>query len=449
MIEIIDVLSQDYQMDASKELMLLSFISQGFFQPFTLEENLIAVLSALTSGVGLGFNRAMLFLVEGGKLQGRLWLGPRSSEEAHYIWNALSRPGIGYAEIIEHNRALLNPQGDNLSRRIQSLSYDLKAGEERVPSLATIRRDIVLVKGASGEPRLDRRFQEIIGVEDFLCIPLLARDETLGEVILDNAITGAPIVPRDIKLASLCGLMAGNTMAMARLHRRMTEMERMAAMGEMAGFVTHELRNPLAAVGGFLEQMADPDASERKKKRNLRIIRTEVRRLEDILFKLAHLMKVELEQAPPCAIGPILESVLADPGLRRKKQHRMIAVSIADNLPPARCDAVYAREAIRNILDNALDATPDEGRIEVRADRGSSAGELVIIVKDQGPGIPDSIRGNIFTPFFSTKSSGLGLGLVFVKRVMEASGGRVEFDSEQGPGVTVRLYFPADRKESS
>ncbi len=449
MIEIINFLGQDFQADAPKELMLLSFISQGFFQPFTLEENLVAILSALTSGVGVGFNRAMLFLVDGTKLEGRLWLGPRSSEEARYIWSALSTPGIGYAEIIEHNRALLRPQGDNLSRRIQSLSYDLEAGEGRVPSLATTSRDIVLVRGAAHEPRVDGNFREVIGVDDFLCIPLLARDEALGEVILDNAITGAPIVSRDIKLASLCGLIAGNTIAMARMHLRVTEMERLAAMGEMAAFVTHQLRNPLAAVGGFVEQMADPNASERKKKRNLRIIRTEVRRLEDVLFKIAHLLKVELKQAPPCDIGSVLESVLADPGLRRKKQHRTIVVEIAADLPQIRCDPVYAREAVRNVVDNALDATPDQGRIEVRAELGSSPGELVISVRDSGAGIPDAIRGNIFVPFFSTKNNGMGLGLLFVKRVMEASGGRVEFDSVEGRGAVFRLHFPANRKESS
>lgn len=447
MIEIINFLGQDFQADASKELMLLSFISQGSFQPFTLEENLVAILSALTSGVGLGFNRAMLFLVEGDKLEGRLWLGPRSSEEARYIWSALSTPGVGYAEIIDHNRALLSPKGDNLSGRVQSLSFDLRAGEGSVPSLATMSRDIVLVRGASQEPRVDAGFRKVIGVEDFLCIPLLARDEVLGEVILDNAITGAPIVPRDIKLASLCGLIAGNTIAMARMHRRVTEMERLAAMGEMAAFVTHELRNPLAAVGGFLKQMADPNASERKKKRNLRIIQAEVRRLEDVLFKIAHLLKVELKQAPPCDIGSVLESVLSDPALRRKKRHKTLVVEVADSLPPIRCDAIYAREAIRNVLDNALDATPDQGRVEVRAELGSVPGEIVISVRDSGAGIPDSVRGNIFVPFFSTKDTGTGLGLLFVKRVMEASGGRVEFDPGEGRGATFRLHFPADRKE--
>ncbi len=289
MIERMNVLAQEFEPDAPKELLLLSFISQSFFQPFSLEDNLLAILSALTSGSGVGFNRAMLFLVEGTKLRGRLWLGPRSTEEAWNIWQVLSTPGIGYIDIIEHNRALLNRPENQLSRRVRELSFDLEGDAERIPSLATQSRNIILVRDAGREPGVYSGFRELIGLEEFLCIPLLARDEVLGEVILDNAITRAPIERRDIKLASLVGLIAGNVIAMARMHRRVTDMERLAAMGEMAAFLTHQLRNPLTAVGGFVDQMADPRASARKKKRNLHIIRSEIKRLEEIIFKVAHL----------------------------------------------------------------------------------------------------------------------------------------------------------------
>jgi signal transduction histidine kinase len=449
MIEIVNFLAQDFEKDAPKELMLLSFISQSFFQPFSLEENLLAILSALTSGSGVGFNRAMLFLAEGTKLRGRLWLGPRSAEEALYIWDTLSTPGIGYAEIIEYNRSLVSRPEDNLSRRIQSLSYDLQAGQELVPSLATTSRNIVLVRDARHEPRLADDFREIIGLDEFLCIPLLAQDDVMGEVILDNAINRAPIEARDIKLASLCGLVAGNAIALARMHRRVTDMERLAAMGEMAAFVTHELRNPLAAVGGFVEQMADPRATDRKKKRNLRIIRGEVKRLEDILFKIAHIWKVELKQSPPCDLGSVVRSILAGPEIRRKKRHRVIVPDIEDNLPPVLCDTIYAAEVARNILDNAVDATPDRGLIRVRCFFHDSEGRVVLSVEDSGAGIPPTIQDKIFTPFFSTKKNGMGLGLLFVKRVMDACGGRVEWESGESRGSVFRLYFPVDRRGST
>jgi signal transduction histidine kinase len=446
MIEIINFLAQDAPSDAPKELMLLSFISQSFFRPFSLEDNLLAILSALTSGSGVGFNRAMLLLVEDNELRGRLWLGPRSPEEARYIWNALSTPGIGYAEIIEHNRTLLARPGDSLTRAVQSLSFPLRPGGGTVPSLATTSRDIVLVRDAFHEPRVEEDFQRLIGVSDFLCIPLLARDEVLGEVILDNAITRAPIESRDIKLASLVGLMAGNIIALARMHRRVTEMERLAAMGEMAAFITHELRNPLAAVGGFVEQMSDPKVSERKKKRNLHIIRNEVKRLEEILFKIAHLLKVEPKAAPRCDLGPVLESILADPKVRLKTRRKSVRLDLEEGLPPVLCDPLYTAEAIQNVLDNALDATPDQGAVSIRAAASGDGRELVLSITDSGPGIPESIRDKIFRPFFSTKKKGMGLGLLFVKRVMDAYGGRIEVEFGEGRGATFSLYFPTQGK---
>ena len=446
MIERMNVLAQEFEPDAPKELMLLSFISQSFFQPFSLEDNLLAILSALTSGSGVGFNRAMLFLVEGTKLQGKLWLGPRSTEEAWNIWQVLSTPGIGYIDIIEHNRALLNRPENQLSRRVRELSFDLEGGGERIPSLATKSRNIILVRDADQEPTVNAEFRELIGRGEFLCIPLLARDEVLGEVILDNAITQAPIERRDIKLASLVGLIAGNVIAMARMHRRVTDMERLAAMGEMAAFLTHQLRNPLTAVGGFVDQMTDPRASDRKKKRNLRIIRTEIKRLEEIIFKIAHLLKVELKDVPPSDIRPILESVLSQPGLALKKRRRTVVLELEDDLPPIVCDPVYVGEALRNLVENALEATPEQGEVVIRGRRSGPGGGLVLSVEDFGSGIPDAVRDRIFLPFFSTKAKGIGLGLVFVKRVMEACGGRVEFESGPGRGATFKLYFPAGRK---
>jgi signal transduction histidine kinase len=388
----------------------------------------------------------MLFLAEGSRLQGRTWLGPRSTQEAWNIWEALSTPGIGYVDIIEHNRALLLRPENDLSRRIQALSFDLDPSQERIPSLSTVSRAIVLVRDAANEPRLDDDFRRIIGVSDFLCIPLLSREEALGEIILDNAITGAPIEPRDIKLASLVGLIAGNAIATARMLRRITDMERLAAMGEMAAFLTHQLRNPLTAVGGFVEQMADPRASERRKKRNLRIIRSEIRRLEEIIFKIAHLLKVELKDVPPSDMRPILESVLSESGILLKKRRKAILLEVADDLPPVLCDPVYIGEAIRNLLDNALDATPEDGTVIIRACRQGPGGGLTLSIQDSGPGIPESIRDKIFVPFFTTKTKGIGLGLVFVKRVMDACGGRVEVESPEGQGALFKLHFSAERR---
>lgn len=181
----------EVQKETPRQLMLLSIISQGFVQPFSMEDNLLVLLTALTSGSGVGFNRAMLLLKDGDTLRGEMWLGPRSAQEARNVWEVLSTPGIGYVEVIEYNRSLISKSQDTLSRRIRNLRYPLSGGALLIPALSARDKDILLVKDAGNEPLVDPKFLEIIGVDDFVCIPLLARNEVFGEIILDNAFTKA------------------------------------------------------------------------------------------------------------------------------------------------------------------------------------------------------------------------------------------------------------------
>jgi signal transduction histidine kinase len=425
---------------------LLSIISQSFFQPFSLEDNLLVILTALTSGSGVGFNRAMLFLKQGDRLKGEMWLGPRSAEEAGFIWEVLSTPGIGYVEIIEHNRALVNKNEDTLSGRLKGLVYAADEESALIPAYAACRKEILLVREASSEPLVDRRFLNIIGVEEFLCIPLLARDDIVGEIILDNAITRTPITPADIKLAGLCGLIAGNYIYSTTLHRKLLDTEKMAAMGEMAMFVTHQLRNPIVAVGGFTDQLLKPDFPEDKKRRNLTIIRDEVRRLEDIIYQMGHFLKVSLKEPVYFDPGPVLTGVFDSPEVQAKAQGCALNIKLEPGLPQILSDPISFGEVVRNLLDNAFDATPAGGRITVRAYRKNRNG-FVLSIRDTGKGISNPDKDQLFRPFFTTKEKGMGLGLPFIKRVMDTCGGKIEVQSRAGKGALFKLIFICREKE--
>jgi hypothetical protein len=446
MIETHSILSPDFERDAPRELMLLSIISQSFFQPFSLEDNLLVILTALTSGSGVGFNRAMLFLKQGDRLKGEMWLGPRSGEEAGFIWEVLSTPGIGYVEIIEHNRALVNKNEDTLSGRLKGLVYAADEEGALIPAYAACRKEILLVREASSEPLVDRRFLNIIGVEEFLCIPLLARDDIVGEIILDNAITRTPITPADIKLAGLCGLIAGNYVYSTMLHRKLLETEKMAAMGEMAMFVTHQIRNPIVAVGGFTDQLLKPDVPEEKKRRNLIIIRDEVRRLEDIIYQMGHFLKVSLKEPVYFDPGPVLAAVFDSPEVQAKAQGYALNIKLEPCLPQILSDPISLGEVVRNLLDNAFDATPAGGAITVRAYRKNRTG-FVLSVRDTGRGISNPDKDQLFKPFFTTKEKGMGLGLPFIKRVMDTCGGKIEVQSRKGKGAFFKLIFICRERE--
>lgn len=446
MIERYNLFLHEFSQEGSKELQLFSIIAQSFFQPFSLMDNLLVIMTALTAGPGLGFNRAMLFLTEGDSLKGQFWLGPASAEEAESIWRVLATPGIGYPEIIEHNRSLLTSAAGTLTKRVKKLSYLLYKEPALIPALTASARQMILVRDARNEPAVERRFIETIGADDFLCIPLVSQQEVLGEIILDNAITKAPITGRDIELASICGLMAGNYIYTANLQKRIVDMKKVAAMGEMAMFVTHQLRNPLVTIGGFADQLLDPHTGEKKKKRNIQIIRSEIRRLEKILLRLSQFLRIDVREKTAVDVRDMLNLVREQVLPRIAGRRIALDTEIEAGLRLILCDPTHVGEAVRNVLDNAIEAVGDEGRVEMRAYR---EGEdwAVIAVQDNGKGIPEAIKDKIFDSFVSTKERGMGLGLVYVKRVVDACGGRIEIKSAGGEGTTFKLYFQTEPRE--
>jgi len=445
-IERYNLFLREFSPEMSKELQLFSIIAQSFFQPFSLMDNLLVIMTALTAGPGLGFNRAMLFLADKDSLKGEFWLGPASPEEAESIWRVLSTPGIGYAEIIEHNRSLLTSDAETLTKRVKKLAYPIDKNESLIPALTASARQIVLVRDAPNEPLVDKRFVETIGAEEFLCIPLVSQKEVLGEIILDNAITKAPIQSRDIELASICGLIASNYIYTARLQRRIVDMKKEAAMGEMAMFITHQLRNPLVTIGGFADQLLNPKTPERKKRRNIQIIRSEIRRLEKILLRLSQFLKVDTREKVVVDVQDVLNLVRETLRPRIAGRRIILDIEIEAGLRIVRCDPTSLGEALRNILDNAVDAVGHGGGSGIGACRGN-AERAVIAVHDTGPGIPDAIRDKIFDSFVSTKEKGMGLGLAYVKRVVDTCGGRIEVKSAEGEGTTFKLYFQTSPRE--
>jgi hypothetical protein len=436
----------EFPQETSKELQMFSIIAQSFFQPFSLMDNLLVILTALTAGPGLGFNRAMLFLAHGDQLRGEFWLGPASTEEADSIWRVLSTPGIGYYEIIEHNRALLTCDTDSLTCRLKNFSYSLSQKTTLLPALAATSREIILVKDAKNDSLVDQRFLDLIKADEFLCIPLVGQKEVLGEIILDNAITRLPIQGRAIELASICGLIAGNYIYTSNLQRRILDMKKVAAMGEMAMFVTHQLRTPMVTIGGFADQLLDSRATAEKTKRNLQIIRSEVKRLEKILLRLTQFLRVEIKDPLPADISEMFKLIAETVKPRLAGRKLILKTEIEPDLTTFFCDPVHAGEALRNVVDNAIDAVGSEGVIELRAYRENDDW-AVIYVRDTGKGIPEAVKEKIFDAFVSTKEKGMGLGLAYVKRVMDACGGKIVVESQEGRGTTFRLYFKTKPKE--
>ncbi|MFC1936172.1 PAS domain S-box protein [Chloroflexota bacterium] len=211
--------------------------------------------------------------------------------------------------------------------------------------------------------------------------------------------------------------------------------EKLATLGELAGGLAHELRNPLMSVANsvYYLNLINPDPDESLKK-YLNIISTEVQQSEKIISSL-----LSLADSKPLKIESILISKLVDEVLEKRPSSKNIKISVdlKASLPAVSVDSQQIRQVLSNLIENAYHAMPEGGKLSIKAKQEKKA--LSLSITDTGVGIAEENIGKIFKPLFSTKVHGIGLGLALSKRMMEANGGTLEVESVEGKGSTFTL----------
>ncbi len=225
---------------------------------------------------------------------------------------------------------------------------------------------------------------------------------------------------------------------------------RLAALGEMAAGIAHEVRNPLGSIGlyaGMLEQ----DLADRPGERQTAVkIGAAVRGLDRVVGDvLSFAREVRVRRSPVEAsslFSAALEACAPAPGIRvARRDHERTDATVLD------VDTGLAIQALVNIIRNALQAMeeappPPRGVHTLTLDAPCPAGWAVLSVGDTGPGVGRDVIDRMFNPFFTTRATGTGLGLAIVHRIVDAHGGRVAVrDHAPARGATFELQFPADR----
>ncbi len=245
-----------------------------------------------------------------------------------------------------------------------------------------------------------------------------------------------------------------------RLEEQARLKDRLAALGEMAAGLAHEMRNPLAAIeihAGLLRRAVDPAVAGHVE--SLEHILAEARRLNETVAACLDFVRPVEVAARPVALEPLLDAAAAEPGPG--------AIAVVREYAPggttALGDPVQLRQAFANLVRNAREASGPSGRVTLRtrpAGAGAPArvpGEEVLLagvdadaspavvveVEDTGQGIAAEHRDRIFLPFFSTKPKGSGLGLAAVQKIVQSHRGRVDFGSLPAGGTVFRVVLPA------
>ncbi len=229
---------------------------------------------------------------------------------------------------------------------------------------------------------------------------------------------------------------------LAQAQRGLVEKERLAAVGELAAQMAHEVRNPLGAVFNSLARLRTVLRPEGEADLLLGIMEEESRRLNRIVDNLLAFARPRAPSLAPVRIDAVVRGALAHATRSESLQALQVSVE-SEDIGPTVMDAHMMEQAILNLLLNAAEAMRGGGLLRVRSLRESVAGAdfVRIDVADTGAGISEEDRARLYQPFFTTKATGTGLGLAIVKRVVDAHGGETFFDSTPG-GSTFSIRLP-------
>ncbi|MFZ5587132.1 MAG: two-component system sensor histidine kinase NtrB [Thermodesulfobacteriota bacterium] len=225
------------------------------------------------------------------------------------------------------------------------------------------------------------------------------------------------------------------------MERRVRESERLAYIGQLTASLSHELRNPLSTIRMNLQLLERHLRLEGNDRDRLSLAAGEVARLEGILQQLLDLAKPQRLTPEPVAVNRLVGDCLALLRPRLSGQGLRLRRLLDPGLDRLNLDRKALEQALFNLLLNALDAAPAGSLLTVATRLLPGGRGCRISVRDQGPGLSADARRHLFTPFFTSKRAGTGLGLANVKRLVQAHGGRVAVVSRSGRGARFVLEF--------
>jgi PAS domain S-box-containing protein len=259
-------------------------------------------------------------------------------------------------------------------------------------------------------------------------LPLLSGSETIGHVIIMVDITEKKM--REFQLR---------------------QAESLAALTTLSAGVAHEIKNPLASIDIHIQLMNREiqkfDQDNMKNIKNfLAIVKEEIDRLnsivQDFLFAVRP-MSMSLSREN---INDILKELVDFLKYELEEADIRIVLELDDDLPTVMVDAKYIKQAFMNIIKNSIEAIHDSGGIHIKTEE-ETGGDVIVHIEDTGEGIPESIMGKIFEPYFTTRKSGTGLGLFIVYKIIKELGGDIKINSREGEGTSFSVKLPVHEKK--
>ncbi len=226
------------------------------------------------------------------------------------------------------------------------------------------------------------------------------------------------------------------------IENRLQQAEKLASIGELSTYMAHEIRNPLFTISGFANSLMRTEGLDEKSREKLSIILSESKRLDEILKSLMNFTRPTEAQVAELDLNDLVTATMDVMSLPCENQGIKALVDLDTSLARVKANPDLIKQCLINLVKNALESMEemDGGKLFVTTSMATDT--VVLAVEDTGVGIPLDIRDKIFSPFFSTKGKGSGLGLAQTRKIIDEIGGDVDLVSKEGVGTKITLYLP-------
>jgi len=428
--------SYPHSFSKSEEEMLTTVANQaalciensGLMETLDIREILRLVLEGVTKNIG--FDRARLYLINEKK-------------------NLLEcKMAVGIDE-----------------ERIKGITLPLDPGDS-VVGRSIFEKQPFIIPDASTDPRVNPVLKEKFNLHSLVVVPLLAKEKALGAIAADFVDPNKKITKEALESVMVFAQQAGlaihnafiyqelktfsqqmeekiqkTTADLRKTEAQLIRSEKLAALGQLAAGIAHEIRNPLTSINILIHSLTKNFPCEDSHREDLNVIEEEIDRINEILDRFLRFAK----PAPPLLerteVAPIFEETLQLIRPRMEKQRVHVQKEFQD-LPMILMDREQMKQVALNLLLNAVQAMPKGGTLMLRGRNSKDGQWITISIQDSGVGIPNEHMNKLFNPFFSTKEGGIGLGLSIAHRIIDQHHGKIEVQSDPGKGTLFTIWLP-------
>ncbi len=339
---------------------------------------------------------------------------------------------------------------------------------EEMADLKDKMRKSGIMTGRRGMVEYFKFEEEFESVKSRLAVPLMIKNEVIGTVNLTKLKKDKEFVEQDIKLLSIfakdAALAIENTRTyqalenakmnleedvkkrteeLLKAQEQLVQSEKMSALGQLAAGVAHQLRNPLYVIMSAAQFCLSKFNFKEEVKENLEVILRNIENANKVVKELLEFARPSKVNFHSLSITEVLNKVCQLIQPRCSNQNVQVVKQFCSPLPELRIDRDYLEQAFLNFIINSLQAMPKGGVLTIKTYLISKSKEVIVEFIDTGCGISEKCAKEIFNPFFTTKSDGVGLGMSVAHQVVvHQHKGRIEVESAENKGTVIRVYLP-------